>query len=62
MRGAMSKQVPDVVLRVWTPRHATVKFVKQVAPRHRRPDRPPLRAGPAGRGLPDRRLGTGGES
>jgi hypothetical protein len=32
MRGAMSKQVADVVLRVWTPQHATVKFVKQVAP------------------------------
>ena len=32
MRGAMSKQVPDVALRVWTPQHATVKFVKQVAP------------------------------
>jgi hypothetical protein len=32
MRGAMSKQVPDVMLRVWTPQHATVKFVKQVAP------------------------------
>jgi hypothetical protein len=32
MRGAMSKQVPDVSLRVWTPQHATVKFVKQVAP------------------------------
>jgi hypothetical protein len=32
MRGAMSKQVPDVALRVWTPQHAAVKFVKQVAP------------------------------
>ena len=32
MRGAMSKQVADVVLRVWTPQHAAVKFVKQVAP------------------------------
>ena len=32
MRGAMSKQLPDVMLRVWTPQRATVKFVKQVAP------------------------------
>jgi von Willebrand factor type A C-terminal domain/von Willebrand factor type A domain len=32
MRGAMSKQLPDVVLRVWTPQTAAVKFVKQVAP------------------------------
>jgi hypothetical protein len=32
MRGAMSKQLPDVLLRVWTPQHAAVKFVKQVAP------------------------------
>ncbi len=32
MRGAMSKQLPDVLLRVWTPQQARVKFVKQVAP------------------------------
>jgi hypothetical protein len=32
MRGAMSKQVPDITLQVWTPQHATVQFVKQVAP------------------------------
>jgi len=32
MRGAMSKQLPDVLLRVWTPQQAAVKFVKQVAP------------------------------
>jgi len=32
MRGAMSKQLPDVGLRVWTPQTAAVKFVKQVAP------------------------------
>jgi hypothetical protein len=32
MRGALSKQVADVVLRVWTPQHASVKYVKQVAP------------------------------
>ena len=32
MRGAMSKQLPDVVLRVWTPQTAVPKFVKQVAP------------------------------
>ncbi len=31
-REAMSKQLPDVVLRVWTPQQATLKFVKQVAP------------------------------
>jgi serine/threonine protein phosphatase PrpC len=32
MRGALSKQVAGVTLRVWTPQHASVKFVKQVAP------------------------------
>jgi hypothetical protein len=32
MRGAMSKQLPDVLLRVWTPQQASVQFVKQVAP------------------------------
>jgi hypothetical protein len=32
VRGAMSKQLPDVLLRVWTPQQATVQFVKQVAP------------------------------
>jgi hypothetical protein len=32
MRGAMSKQLPDVMLRVWTPQTAIAKFVKQVAP------------------------------
>jgi hypothetical protein len=31
-RDAMSKQLPDVALRVWTPQTAAVKFVKQVAP------------------------------
>jgi von Willebrand factor type A C-terminal domain/von Willebrand factor type A domain len=32
MENAMGKQVADVALRVWTPQHAEVKFVKQVAP------------------------------
>jgi von Willebrand factor type A C-terminal domain/von Willebrand factor type A domain len=32
MRGAMSKQLPDVILRVWTPQQAVPLFVKQVAP------------------------------
>jgi hypothetical protein len=32
MRGAMSKQLPDVLLRMWTPQQAALKFVKQVAP------------------------------
>jgi hypothetical protein len=32
MQGAMSKQLPDLLLRVWTPQQATVQFVKQVAP------------------------------
>jgi hypothetical protein len=32
MLGAMSKQLPDVMLRVWTPQTAVAKFVKQVAP------------------------------
>lgn len=30
--AAMGKSVADVALRLWTPRGATVKFVKQVAP------------------------------
>jgi hypothetical protein len=32
MRGAMSKHLPDVLLRVWTPQTAALKFIKQVAP------------------------------
>jgi von Willebrand factor type A C-terminal domain/von Willebrand factor type A domain len=32
MEKAMGKQIADVALRVWTPQHATVRFVKQVAP------------------------------
>ena len=32
MRTAMSKQIGDVSLRVWTPQHAQIKFLKQVAP------------------------------
>ncbi len=32
MSDAMSKHLPDVLLRVWTPQQATLKFVKQVAP------------------------------
>jgi hypothetical protein len=32
MQGAMSKQLPDVLLRVWTPQTAQVKFVKQMVP------------------------------
>jgi hypothetical protein len=32
MENAMGKQVADVTLRVWTPQHAEVQFVKQVAP------------------------------
>jgi hypothetical protein len=32
MEAAMGKQVADVALRVWTPQHATVRFVKLVAP------------------------------
>jgi hypothetical protein len=32
MRSAMGKQVADVALRVWTPQHATIRFIKQVAP------------------------------
>ncbi|WP_019631837.1 VWA domain-containing protein [Actinomadura atramentaria] len=29
---AMAKEVPDVALRVWTPQHARLRFVKQMAP------------------------------
>jgi hypothetical protein len=32
MEKAMGKQVADVKLRIWTPQHAELKFVKQVAP------------------------------
>jgi hypothetical protein len=32
MQNAMGKQVADVALRVWTPQHAAISFVKQVAP------------------------------
>jgi von Willebrand factor type A C-terminal domain/von Willebrand factor type A domain len=32
MHAAMGKQVADVALRVWTPQHAAIRFVKQVAP------------------------------
>ena len=32
MQAAMGKQVADVALRVWTPQHAELRFVKQVAP------------------------------
>jgi hypothetical protein len=32
IQNAMGKQVADVALRVWTPQHAAVRFVKQVAP------------------------------
>jgi len=32
MQTAMGKQVADVALRVWTPQHAELQFIKQVAP------------------------------
>jgi len=32
MAAAMGKQVADVSLRVWTPQHASIQFVRQVAP------------------------------
>jgi len=32
MQAAMGKQVADVALRIWTPLHAELRFVKQVAP------------------------------
>jgi hypothetical protein len=32
MTAAMGKQVADVALHVWTPQHASIQFVKQVAP------------------------------
>lgn len=32
MQGAMGKQVANVALRVWTPQHAELRFVKQVTP------------------------------
>ena len=45
MATAMGKQVADVSLRVWTPQHASIQFVKQVAP--------------AVEDLTDRRTGSG---
>ena len=35
MPAAMGKQVADVALRVWTPQHAAIQFVKQVRRRSR---------------------------
>jgi hypothetical protein len=32
MRASMAKEMADVALRIWTPQHTTVRFVKQVAP------------------------------
>ena len=32
MRESMTKQVADVALQLWTPQHAAIRFVKQVAP------------------------------
>src|SRR5262249_26580489 len=32
MRASLAQEVADVALRVWTPQHATVRFIKQVAP------------------------------
>jgi hypothetical protein len=32
MAASMSKQIADVALRVWTPQHAEIGFVRQVAP------------------------------
>jgi len=32
MRTAMSKTLPDVTLQLWTPAHASIQFVRQVAP------------------------------
>jgi hypothetical protein len=32
MQASMAKEVADVALRVWTPQHAKVRFVKQAAP------------------------------
>jgi VWA domain-containing protein len=32
MQASMAKEVADIALRIWTPQHATVRFVKQVAP------------------------------
>jgi len=32
MNASMAKEMANVALRVWTPQHATVRFIKQVAP------------------------------
>ena len=32
MRSAMSKEISDVTLRLWTPQHGRIRFLRQVAP------------------------------
>jgi hypothetical protein len=32
MRASMAKEMADVALRVWIPQHASIQFVKQMAP------------------------------
>ena len=32
MAASMDKQVADISLRIWTPQHAAIQFIKQVAP------------------------------
>jgi hypothetical protein len=32
MRAAMTKEISNVALRVWTPQHAQIRFIQQVAP------------------------------
>ena len=32
MQASMAKEIADVALRIWTPQHAKVRFVRQVAP------------------------------
>ncbi len=57
-REAMSKQLPDVVLRVWTPQHGIAEVHQAGRPRHRRPDGAPPAGRRTGRRLPHGRVGA----
>jgi von Willebrand factor type A C-terminal domain/von Willebrand factor type A domain len=59
METAMGKQVADVSLRVWTPQHAAVRFVKQVAPTVEDLTARSTQSGPQARDYPTGAWGAG---